>query len=316
MRTKLVLAVCAIACFSTASAINAQNCGCGDSYAAAGASHCQGYTQAQAEQLWAGYCGENCWGYPNNVDLPQRNFFGGGHSGGFGRGCGLGHGHGRGCGLGHGHGFAHGHGFGHGHGGCWGRGGGGCLGKLFACKKGKGCGRGVSGFQGSGQAFAASSGTFAAPAVANSGCGGCGKCGKCLLRKIKRCRSGKIRCGRGAHAVGYTSAYSPAYIGSNACGALNRAGYGAAGNCCGTGIVSSHSNCGCSPATTHSSHDGHHHDNHNHDGHHHQVSPVEDANHAAPLMEEKNPETPQLSAPKPAGGSSSKGSSSKGSGTK
>ncbi len=238
MRTNLTMAVCAIACLSVAAVangqvvVNAQNCGCANGANNADAvGHCQGYTQAEAEALWAGYCGENCWGNPDQVELPQRRCFGCGFFGCHGGGASCGGcrsgfnwgGFGRRCGCRSSCGFS--------------------VGKLFGCRKGLrtrshrggacfGWGNGCNSCQ-----------TGCGSQVAHSaGCGGCGKCGKCRLGKFKRCLSGRIRCGLGAHAVGYTSAYDRCYVG-NACGAMNRAGYGLFGKCCGTRVISN--NCGC-----------------------------------------------------------------------
>ena len=230
MKTNLILAAFAVACVGLAVPANAQNCGgCATGSYGGGAAHCQGYTQAEAEQLWAGYCGENCWGNPDQVDLPSR-------------GCGL-----FGC---HGPSSGCGGGFGGNRCGCRSSCGAG-IGKLFGCRKGRGC-RSRCGGGGSCFGWPGGSGTCGTPCggacgstgvvTTSAGCGGCGRCGKCLLGKFKRCLSGRIRCGGGAHAVGYTSSYESSYVG-NACGAMNRAGYGSMGSCCGTGVVSN--GCGC-----------------------------------------------------------------------
>ena len=243
MKSKLMMAVCAAACMSMAAVANAQNCGCaGGGYESGSVGHCQGYTQAEAEQLWAGYCGENCWGNPDQVDLPQRSCFGCGlfgcHGGQFAsNGCGSGCG---GCG--------HGRSFG---GGRCGRGCGCGIGKLFGFRGAPGLSRGYRGggcfgWPGGCGTCGCASSCGSTTVVASTGCGGCGRCGKCRLGKLKRCLNGRIRCGGGAHGVGYTSSYQSYYVG-NACGAMNRAGYGSMGSCCGTGVVSN--GCGCGGST-------------------------------------------------------------------
>ena len=62
MNSKWILTCCAIGVFALAQSANGQgDCGCDNGYSKT-RSICQGYTQARAESLWGGYCGEKCWG--------------------------------------------------------------------------------------------------------------------------------------------------------------------------------------------------------------------------------------------------------------
>ena len=63
MNSKWVLTLCTIGIISIAQTANGQlNCGCDSGDYTKTRSVCQGYTQARAEALWGGYCGEKCWG--------------------------------------------------------------------------------------------------------------------------------------------------------------------------------------------------------------------------------------------------------------
>ena len=63
MNSKWILNVCAVGVLAIAQAAHGQtDCGCQTETGQKVRKICQGYSQARAEALWAGYCGEKCWG--------------------------------------------------------------------------------------------------------------------------------------------------------------------------------------------------------------------------------------------------------------
>ncbi len=107
MNSKWMLTICAVALMGMAQSAYGQDCGSGCGGCGTGNNtfsytnfRCQGYTQARAEALWAGYCGENCWGNSSEDDCGCQ--FGGRLRGLLSRGCNecgsrRGFGFGRGC---------------------------------------------------------------------------------------------------------------------------------------------------------------------------------------------------------------------------